>query len=291
MLLHRKQKRNDNQQPVPRVWSWQAIEREEGSRSKTGTASFAEFSKLTAKMVDLSLQKAQRERTLRGPVPDRLSAVPSPLLRPSIDVQTPARPDESAGRPGTEVAAMSLTRPRGHGTPVGLRIPNFAVLYSRAAILLREMTNYWNEVPRVLGSGLASLRLTGSAVDGNLRHCWKSVQKDHRVATFRARIRHLAIAVQRTELIRRCTALLIGSWSRWARTAQFLAERLSARLRILTNSQLLRRLGYACRKSLRFLSTSAQSSHVSQLDEVDLKFFSREPAEDRNDENTVKRRA
>ena len=256
MMLRRKQKRDDDEQPVPSVWSWQATEREEVGRSKTGTASFAKVSKLTAKMVTLSLQAAQGQRTSRGPVPDKLSAVPSPLLWSSTDVQrTPeTTPAESAGRPGTGAAATPRTRPQAHGTPGGLRIANFAVLYSRATIILREMANYWNEVPRTLGSWLARLRITGSAVVGNLRDRWKSVQKNQRLATFRVRIRHLTIAVQRTELIRQRTALLIGSWSRWATTAQFLAERLSARLRILTNSQPLRRLRYGCRKNLRFLS-------------------------------------
>ena len=153
------------------MWSWQATEREEVGRSKTGTASFAEFSKLTAKMVELSLQEAQRQRTLRGPVPDKLSAVPSPLLWPSTDVQrTPERPAESAGRPGTGAAATPLTRPQAHGTPGGLRIANFAVLYSRATIILREMTNYWNEVPRHIGL------LARKATNHWFRCCWKSAR-------------------------------------------------------------------------------------------------------------------
>ena len=251
MFLRRKQKRNDDEQPLPPVWSWQATEREEVGRSNSGTASFAEFSKLTAKMVELSLQEAQRQR--RGPVPEKLSAVPSPLLWPSTDVQTTERPDRKRRKTRKRrPPSTPLTGPQAHGTPGGLRIANFAVLYSRATIILREMTNYWNEIPRTVGSWLARLRLTDSAVVGNLRDCWKSVQKDHRLATFRARIGHLRIDMQRTELIRQRTALLIGSWSRWATTAQSLAERLSARLRILTNSQALRRLGYGCWKNLRF---------------------------------------
>ena len=253
MLPRRKQKPNDDEQPGLSVSSWQTKEREEVGRSKTGTPSLAAFSKLTAKMVELSLQEAQRQRDWRGRVPDKLSAVPSPLLWPSTDVQgTPERPAESAGRPGTGAAATPRTRPQADGTPGGLRIANFAVLYSRATIILREMTNYWNEIPRTLRSWLARLRLTGSAVVGNLRDYWKSAQKDHRLATFRARTGHLTIGVQSTELIRQRTALLIGSWSRWAATPQFLAKRLSARLRILTNSQPLRRLRYGCRKNLPF---------------------------------------
>ena len=83
--MQRKQKPNDDERP-PDVWSWQAPQREELGRSKTGTAAFAEFSKLTAKMVELSLQEAQRERSLRGPVPEKLSSAPSPLLWFSSDV-------------------------------------------------------------------------------------------------------------------------------------------------------------------------------------------------------------
>jgi len=257
MFLRRKQKPNDDEQRIPHVWSWQATEREEVGRSKTGTVPIAEFSKLTAKMVELSLREAQRDRALRGTVSNKLNAISPPLPWPSTNVQriTPP-PTESAGRPGTApqgaIGATPLNAPQAHGTPGGLRIANFAVLYSRATIILQEMTNCWNEVPRAWGSWLARLRLTSSAVVGNLRDCWKSVQKDHGLAIFRARIGHLTIGVQRSELIPQRTALLIGRWSRWATTAQFLAERILARLRILTNSQPVRRLRYACRKTLRF---------------------------------------
>src|ERR1035437_447486 len=87
MLLRRKQKPNDDEQLGPHVGTWQATEREEVGRSNSGTARFAEFSRLSAKMVELSLQEAQRDLTLRGTVPDKLSAVSSPLLWPSTDVQ------------------------------------------------------------------------------------------------------------------------------------------------------------------------------------------------------------
>jgi hypothetical protein len=204
-------------------------------------------------MVELSLQEAQRQR--RRPVPERLSAVPSRLLWPSSDAQgTPEKPTESAGNPGAGAAATPLTRPPVLATPGGLRIANFTVLYSRATIILREMRNYWNGVPCTFGSWLARLRLTGSTVVGNLREYWKSVQKDHGLATFQARIGHLTIAVQRTELTRQRTALLIGSLNRWlTTTAQFVTERVSTRQRILADSQPLRRLRYGYRKNLLFL--------------------------------------
>lgn len=145
-----------------------------------------------------------------------------------------------------------------------LRLPSFTVLYSRVTVILRQITNYWNEVPRALGSRPARLRVTASTTVGNLRGFWKSVQKDHRLATFRARILgRVTIAAQRIELIRQRTALLIGRWSRWtATTAQFRAERISAKLTILTHSQPLRRLRYACGKNLRVLTARAPSVWV-----------------------------
>jgi hypothetical protein len=266
MSLRRKQKSDDDEQLIPHVSAWQATEREEVGRSKSGTARFAELSQLSAKLVELSLQEAQRDLTLRGTVSNKLSAVSSPLLWPSTDVQRIAQPTgESIGRPGTAarkaaVAAITpLNPPQAHGTPRESKIPNLAVLYSRATVILREMPNYWDEVPRTLDSWLARLRVTGSAAVGTLRGCWKSVQKDHRLATFRARILgRLTISARRTELIRQRTELLIGRWNSWtATTAQFLAERISAKLRILTHSQLLRRLRYACRKNLRVLTARA----------------------------------
>jgi|ERR1035437_7683947 hypothetical protein len=271
MLLRRKQKPNDDEQLGPHVGTWQATEREEVGRSNSGTARFAEFSRLSAKMVELSLQEAQRDLTLRGTVPDKLSAVSSPLLWPSTDVQRIAQPPtESAGRPGTAArkasvaAATPLITSQAHGTPRELRIPNFAVLYSRATVIVRETTNYWNEVPRTLGSWLARLRDGGSAAVGNLCGCWKSVKKDHRLATFRARILGgLTIAAQCTEFIRQRTALLIGRWSTWtATTAQFLAERISAKLRIFNHSQPLRRLRHACRNNFRVLMARATAVYA-----------------------------
>jgi hypothetical protein len=156
------------------------------------------------------------------------------------------------GKTGNGCSCYVNDAAQARGTPGGLRIANFAVLYSRATITLREMTRYWNEVRLRLGSWLARLRLTGLAVVATLPDCWKAVQRDQRLATFRARVGRLTIAVQRTKIIRQRTALLIGRCSRWATTAQFLVKRLSARLRILTNSQSLQRLRFRCRKNLRF---------------------------------------
>jgi hypothetical protein len=103
------------------------------------------------------------------------------------------------------------------------------------------------------------LRVTGSDAVGNLRGCWNSVQKDHRLATFRARILgRLTIAAQRSEHIRQRTALLIGRWSRWAATtAQFLAAQISAELSGLKHSQRPQGLRQTFRNHFRVLTARA----------------------------------
>lgn len=58
-----------------------------------------EFSKLSAKMIELSLQEGQHTPTLRDTVPKERGPVSSPLLWPSSDVRGIARPSfEHAGR-------------------------------------------------------------------------------------------------------------------------------------------------------------------------------------------------
>ena len=264
MLLRRKQNRNDDAHPIPHAWNWQATGRAAGGRSKPGTK---EFSKLSAQMVELSLQEAQRERTLRGASPNNPSTVAPHLFWPT-DIQNIARSTtESVERPGTAArksalaAATPINPPQAQGSPRQLRIPNFAVVYSRATVILRSRTKYWNEVARTLVSRLGKLRVTGSAALGNLRGCWNSVHNDQRLATFRARIvGRFTIAAQRTELILQRTEVLIGRWTRrTASTVQFLAERISAKLRVLRHSQAWRRLTDAFGKILRVLTARASA--------------------------------
>jgi deoxyribodipyrimidine photolyase-like uncharacterized protein len=79
---------------------------------------------------------------------------------------------------------------------------------------------------------------------GILRRCWKSVQKIHWFSTLRTRILGcLAFAAQHTDLTRQQTMLLIGHCCRRsARTFQFVADRISARVKILKHSKLLHHL-------------------------------------------------
>ena len=267
MSLWRKQNRNDDAQPIPHAWNWQATERDEVGRSRSGTARYAAFSRLSAQMVELSLQESQRGRALRGSSPNNPSTLSTPLLWPAGLPRITEPRGESAERPHTTApkatngAPTPLNPPQAHRTPRGVRLPNFPVLYSRATVMLRGMTKYWNEVPRTLVSWLGKLRVTGSAAFGNLRGCWNSVHNDQRLATFRARIvGRFTIAAQRTELILQRTEVLIGRWTRrTASTVQFLAERISAKLRVLRHSQAWRRLTDAFGKILRVLTARASA--------------------------------
>jgi len=241
MLLRPKQTTHDEGRLTPRVWSWQGTQREEVGRSETGTGRFAEFSRLSARMVELSLQQAQRDLTLRGALPNKEAPGSWPFLGTSIDSQGRSQPPvENTGIAGTVAgkAAVNgtahLNPQPTHGIPREWRSPNLAVLYSRTMVMIRGMTNYWR----------------GSAAIGNLRRCWKSVQKDHRFSIFRARIlSRLTLAAQHADHIGHRTALLIGHWSRQsARTFQFLRDRISARVKVLIHSKPLQRLKHACPK-------------------------------------------
>jgi hypothetical protein len=241
MLLPRKQKPDDDERLTPHVWPWKGPQREEVDRSKTGTPRFAELSKLSAKLVELSLEENQRDMTLRRPIPSNLAQASWPFLWPSRGDQRIVQPPiDKAGRPGTVArkppvtAATHLNPRQAQGTHRELKILNFAVLRWRTTVILREITNYW----------------TGSAVLRNLRGYWKSLQNDHRVSTFRTYVHGgLTLAAQHTDPYRQRTASLIGQWSRRsARTTQFLADRISAKVQILTHSQPSQHLKHVCRK-------------------------------------------
>jgi len=249
MLLPRKQKTYGNERLTPYLWRWKAPQREEFGRSKTGPAQFAELSKLSAKMIELSLQEAQRDSTLRGAVPNSLATVRWPFLGTSADAQRHGQlPVDHSGKAGTVVrntplnGTPHLTSQPAQGTPGTSRSSNFAVLYSRIAVLLRGMTRYWNR----------------SVKFGSLGRRWEAVQKDRRFAIFRARIlRRLTVAAQHTDAIRQRTAFLLARWSRrTAKTLQFLIDRITAKVKILTLSKPLQRLEPAYPK-LRMLMARA----------------------------------
>jgi hypothetical protein len=118
---------------------------------KSAIARFAEFSKLSAKMVDLSLQEAQRDLTPRTGVKDKLAPLSSPLpglLTEASRVVQPPIGDTGSWRTGVPETAVAPATPlnvqQAHRTPAGSRVTNFAVLYSKAKVTLREITNCWS---------------------------------------------------------------------------------------------------------------------------------------------------
>jgi hypothetical protein len=255
MLVRRKQKPKDDQRLVPHRLPWQVTECERRGLSNSGTEELAKFSKLSAKMVELSLQETRRNPTVGDTVPNELSAVSSPLLWPSTCVHTIAPPAESAGRVGTAAqnpavaAATPLNQPRPQDKPCESRRPD-----------------YLDELRRTLGNCLARARVIGSAAVRNLGGYSEPIQKAHQLATFRARIfGSLVIAAQRSgelqqvlALIRKRTAPFIARWTQWvATTAQFLAARKSAKRRLLKRAQSLQRLRYRCANNFRLLMARA----------------------------------
>ena len=246
MLVWRKQKPHDEDRLNSRhVWSWQGPQRKDVGRSKIEAERFAEFSRLSAKIVELSLQQAHRDQTLRDEVPNKVAPGLWPFLGTSVDAPTPAWPPvKIAGIAGAMAgkAAVNGTahlNPQAtHGTPRGWRSPSFAVLRSWTTVMIREMTPYWS----------------GSAAIGSLRRCWKSIQKDHGFSIVRTRIlSRLRLAVQHTDHVRERTAFLIEHGSRRsARTFQFLTDRVQAGVKILTQLKPWPRLKHA-RPKLRML--------------------------------------
>src|SRR6266851_1065890 len=99
MSLPRKQNREeDDEQLVPHVLTSQSVEYKKVGLRNRETAEVAKFSRLSAKMVDLSLQEAQRDPTLHHTFSAKLNAVPSPSPWPST-FAAPLRPPQPQGTP------------------------------------------------------------------------------------------------------------------------------------------------------------------------------------------------
>lgn len=134
-------------------WSSKGTEGEDVGQYKSG-ARLAEFSKLSAKMVDLSVQEAQRDLTPRTGVKDKLPPPSSPLPGLLTDAASVVQqPVAEAGKRRTGVPETAVTPAtflnvqQPHRRPQALRIPNFAIRYSQAKNILRELTNCWSGPP------------------------------------------------------------------------------------------------------------------------------------------------
>jgi len=137
MSLPRKQNRNeDNRLVVP--------------------TEAAKFLRLSAKMVELSLQRGQSEPILRGALPGKLNAVspPSPLPWPSPSTfAEPLRPPELQGTPRES-----------------------------------EMLKYWKEVCCSLDYWLARARVSGSDAVRTFHEHARSAQKNFSLRNLKSRV-------------------------------------------------------------------------------------------------------
>ena len=238
MSLWHKPERHDEDRLSSRMWSGQGSRHKSGGRSENEAERFAEFSRLSAKIVELSLQQAHHDQTLRDKLANNVAPGSWPFLGTSIDSLSPARPSiKNAGTAGA-MAGKTAANGTAHlipqsarGRSHGWRSPNLAALRSRTMVMIREMTQY----------------LSGSTAIGNLRRCWKSVQKDHWFSISRTCILdRLRLAVRQINYVRERTAFWIEHGSRRsARTFQFLTDRVPAGVQILTQLEPWLRLKHA----------------------------------------------
>ena len=158
MSLPRKQNRDEDERLVPHVPTWQTVESKKVGLRNSGTPEVAKFSKLSAQMVELSLQQTQRDPTLHDTFPAKVSA---------------AKPNAvSSPLPWPSTLAAPLHPPQPQGTPRESKIPN-----------------YWKEVRCNLDNWLAGARVSGSAAVRNLYEHAKSAQKKFALSNFRTNFR------------------------------------------------------------------------------------------------------
>ena len=210
-------------------------------RSKTGTGRFPDFSRLSTRMVELSLEQAQRDLTLHDVAPNKVTPGSWPFLGTSSDAPNPAGPPvrnsgiagEVAGKAAVSGTA-NLNPQAAYGAPREWKSPYFAVPCSWATVAIREMAEHWS----------------GSAAIGSLRRCWKSVQKDHGFSISRTGIlSHLRLAAQYTDHVGRRLAFLIGHCGRRSITTfRLLTDRIPASGKTLSRSQHLQHLKHAAQR-------------------------------------------
>jgi hypothetical protein len=157
-----KQNRDEDEQRVLHVPTPQSVENKKVSLRISPTE-VAKFSRLSAQMVELSLQQAQREPTLLDTFPAKVNAV-SPPLPDTLPAQ-PKTVSSPLPWPST-VAAPHLPQPR--ETPRESKIPKY-------------WHNYWPNFRKLVRGNLnrwfAGARVSGSAAVRTLFEHAKSAQK------------------------------------------------------------------------------------------------------------------
>jgi len=176
MPLPRKQNRDEDAWPVPHVPTRKSVQGEKSGLRNSGTAEAAKFSRLSAQMVELSLQQTQRDPTLHDTFPAevntaKVSPVSSPLRDP-----LPAKPSEVSPPlplPWPSTLAAPPHPPHPQGTPRESKTSNY-------------WPNYWKEVRGNLDSWLAAARVSGWAAVRTLGELAKSAQKKFAVSNLKS---------------------------------------------------------------------------------------------------------
>jgi len=174
MSLPHKQNRDEDERLVPHVPTWQSVESKKVGLRNSGTPEVAKFSKLSAQMVELSLQQTQRDPTLHDTFPAKVKEVSSPLHNP-----LPAKPKEVSSPllwPTTPAAPLHPP-PQAQGTPRESKVSNY------------WKPNYWKKIRCNLDNWLAGARVSGSAAVRNLYEHAKSAQKKFALSNFRTNFR------------------------------------------------------------------------------------------------------
>jgi hypothetical protein len=170
MSLPHKQNRDEDERQVLHVPTWQSLESKKVGLRNSGTAEAAKLSRLSAQMVELSLQQTQRDPTLPDPLPAKLKEVSSPL-RDTF----PAKPNAvSSPLPWPSTLAAPPQPPQPQGTSRESKIPNY-------------WPNYWKDVRCTLDNWLAGARVSSSAAVRNLYEHAKSAQKKFAVSNLKSR--------------------------------------------------------------------------------------------------------
>jgi hypothetical protein len=156
MSLPRKQNRDEDERRVLYMPTRQSVQGEKVGLRNRGTADVAKFSRLSAQMVELSLQQTQREPTLHDTFPAEVSAAKPKAVSPPLPL------------PSTVAAPLHLPQPQ--EAPRESKIPN-----------------YWKEVGCHLDNWLAGARVSGSAAVQNLWEQAKSAQRKFAVSNLKSR--------------------------------------------------------------------------------------------------------
>jgi hypothetical protein len=191
MSLPHKQNPDEDERPVLHVPTRKSVGSERAALRNRGTSEVPKVSRLSAQMVELSLQQAQREPTLHDTLPATVNiALPTlhEALPAKVNVVSPPLHDTLSAKPKAvslplpwpSTVAAPPHPPQPQATPRESKIPNY---------WHNHWPNFKNEVRRNLDNWLAAARVIGSAAVQHLSEHAKSAQKKFALSNFRTKSR------------------------------------------------------------------------------------------------------